>query len=490
MMGNSSSQDQSSPSKRWLGVATFVVILAAAAAVRVRGAQNDLWDDEIRALQRIERISSPAQVFTAIHVDANHYLSSLWMYSVGPHGNPLEYRTASIVLGVGTVGLAWLIGRRRDPAAAWIAMLLTGSSYFMVLYSSEARGYSGAVFFAFLAYYLLESYLAQPNWKLGVLFSLSVILGFLSQLVFGIFFLAAIVWSGYRIVNDRWKPRHIAAAALCCCALPTAAMAALWWVDIRHLVVLGGGPNDLLVPWYRDSLAWAIGPLSQDWGMTPACLACLAILMAGIWLLWREKSDSFVFFIAVVVVVPLLLAAFRRPDVRSILPRYMIVGIAFLLVLFAFLLSSLYRRRAWGKAICALLLAAFFTANGQYTLRLFKYGRGDNTETVRFMVEHTAGPAVRIATENESCISSVLAYYGQRLQGSKKMKFCPFSAWRDVQPEWTVSWCPLVSQADQVDDKVGKRYETVMIQESAPLSGYRWHISHNQQKYGPVRPRQ
>jgi hypothetical protein len=50
-------------------------LLVAAMAIRICGAWNDLWLDEIWSLTLVGPISSPWQVFTQIHHDNNHYLT-------------------------------------------------------------------------------------------------------------------------------------------------------------------------------------------------------------------------------------------------------------------------------------------------------------------------------------------------------------------------------------------------------------------------------
>ncbi|MEN6450401.1 MAG: hypothetical protein ABFC96_07920, partial [Thermoguttaceae bacterium] len=159
------------------------VVLLLAGAIRFGGAVNDLWLDEIWSLQLLaDHATSPLDVFTKIHHDNNHYLNSLWLQLTGPAASPVLCRLLSLAAGIGTVALAALIGRRRDTATAVLAMLLVGFSYVLVLYSSEARGYAGAVFFAFLSFLLLDRYLDRRRWQTAVAYSLSAVLGLLSHL--------------------------------------------------------------------------------------------------------------------------------------------------------------------------------------------------------------------------------------------------------------------------------------------------------------------
>ena len=64
-------------------------------------------------------------VFTSIHHDNNHYLSTLWMFLLPGRGNWWGYRVPSIVSGTATVIVAGLVGNRRGKVNAVILMLLT-----------------------------------------------------------------------------------------------------------------------------------------------------------------------------------------------------------------------------------------------------------------------------------------------------------------------------------------------------------------------------
>lgn len=393
---------------KWLCIAACVVILAVAAAVRIFSAFNDLWLDEIWSLYLAGHISSVAEIFTKIHHDNNHYLNTLYLYLVGPQGNWPGYRIPSILAGIGTVAVAGLIGRRRNRASAFLAMLLVGFSYVLVLYSSEAKGYAPAVFFSLLSFYLLDFYLERKSWQIGLMFSISVVLGFLSHLTFLYFYLAALVWSGYRLMKSRSGLKQIMSAAFSCHALPCLFLTALYMVDIRH-IVMGGGPPMTLLNGYVNALVWALGTPWADFMVPLSCIAAVVILYAGLSMLWREKSDSWVFFIGVIFVFPIFLGIIASSNVFYV--RFFIISIAFLLILTAFVLADIYNRGSTAKAICALLLLGYLTANGWQMSKLFTYGRGHYSEAVGFLAEHSNGSPVTIGGDHDFRIGMVLRFY-------------------------------------------------------------------------------
>ena len=176
--------------------AGLAAVLIAAAVVRFVAARDEFWLDEIWSLLAFARtIKSPLDVFT-LHHDNNHYLITLWMYFVGPQQrNWLIYRIPSLVAGIGTVALAAQVGRRWGTFATLAASIVTGASYVLIVYASEARGYALAGFFALVAFLALDRFLATRSSAANLLFVVACVLGFLSHLTFIEFYFGAALWS-------------------------------------------------------------------------------------------------------------------------------------------------------------------------------------------------------------------------------------------------------------------------------------------------------
>ena len=280
------------------------LILLIAAAARICAARNDLWLDEILALELARPVAALSDIFTNIHSEVNHHLYTVYLYLVDPRDNELLCRLPSLVSGIGTVIVAWLIGRRRSPVCAVFSLLMVGCSYVLVLYSSEARGYSLAAFFSFLSFYLLDSYLEAKKWRTALFFSLAVVAGLVSQLTFVSFYLAALAWSGYRIVSGRLGAGRAAREMFACHAVPVLFLAVFYFVEVRYITGIGGTPAKSLIDSYGTALAWSWGAPLWDPLKLLACVAAVAMLSAGIQLLRREKSDSYLFFLGAILAFP------------------------------------------------------------------------------------------------------------------------------------------------------------------------------------------
>jgi hypothetical protein len=458
-----------------------LLLVALASGIRLYGALNDLWLDEILTVNLAGQITSPGHVFTRIHLENNHYLNTLWVYFLGPQANWLCYRLPSLAAGVGTVVLAGLICRPRSNTSALFAMLLVTSSYVMVLYSGEARGYALAVCFSFLAFYLLDCHLRSGRRWVGLFFALSVVLGFLAQLVCVSFYLAALAWSALRWFRSGLGHRQLLASALACHALPLACLTLLYFTDLRYLANLGGTASPSMLHSYGTALAWALGTPTEPGLQFAAAILAAAVLAAGTVLLWKAKSDWWFFFPAVVLVFPVFLALARGSLVLYV--RYFIVAIAFLLLLGAVVLAALCRQGWPGKVLCLLLLLGYLLGNGWQIAKLFHYGRGQYREAIGFLSQHSTTPLVTIASDQDFRTSTMLQFYAPVAMAPKQGRYVPQDAWPPGGPEWIIcqkeSFEKPTPPVAALQDERTNRYDFVKTFPTAPLSGLHWFLYHN-----------
>jgi hypothetical protein len=130
-----------------------------------------------------------------------------------------------------------------------------------------------------------------------------------------------------------------------------------------------------------------------------------------------------------------------------------------------------------------LLLAAYFLVNGWHTLTLFKYGRGQYSDAVRFMIQNTKGPDVTFGSDHDFRVSLVLQFYIEQETGDKTIKYFLLNAWPRTGPEWVVhhreSFKDPSHPQSRFADGAGNIYEFVKTYPTAPLSGLHWFIYHN-----------
>jgi len=208
--------------------------------LRVLACFNDFSMDEIMSLSLALRLKSPWEIISQANVGNNHFLNTFFMYLLGNQSNWVIYRLPAVLAGSLAVVLAGLIGKHRGKLEALLAMMLTGCSYLLIQFSSEARGYSFMLMAALVAFYALWRFMREKKPVMALLFSVSSMLGFLAHLTFAFFYGAAAVWSGTRFILERKNWRETILNLIYCHALPTLFFLFLYLVKVRHMAFEGG----------------------------------------------------------------------------------------------------------------------------------------------------------------------------------------------------------------------------------------------------------
>ena len=107
--------------------------------------------------------------------------------AVGAHAPSIVYRLLPLLAGVAMIPLLyWTESRKDDPRgriSGLFAAALGAGSFFAILYSSEARGYTPAAFFAVLAFAMVR-HREMTTGRDRALFAVVCTLGLLSHLTF------------------------------------------------------------------------------------------------------------------------------------------------------------------------------------------------------------------------------------------------------------------------------------------------------------------
>jgi hypothetical protein len=442
--------------------------VAVGAALRLPGLATDLWLDEIWSILRVEPLASPLGVFTALHDSNNHHLNSLWLYAVGDAPAWL-LRLPAFLAGTASIALCAWLAARRGRLEALLAAWLCALSFALVHFSSEARGYAAVVFFALAAQCLLERDLAAPRRGRALLFGACVVAGFLSQLVF-LFYQAGaaaqMLWHWralpLRVLALRLAERHAPALA---------ALALLYAVDLRPLVVGGGDPTDVTLL-LAQAVGWTFGlPIARALAL-PDALALGALVAAGLALRARRGDDSWI-ALGVAIALPVAVFALLRPQMIPF--RYFLIGSAFALLLAADLFASGLRAGGARRAAAVLALCAFALGNLAHWRAFTQLGRGGFRSALHAMARETRGPVVTVASDHDFRNRLVLAYYARELPPGKRLVYVPRDRFRSAQPEWLIRHAPARPanplQRLGVD---GIPYALFAEYDHAAISGFYW----------------
>ena len=456
-------------------VGVLAAIIATGALLRALAAGGELWLDEIWSFRLAQGLTSPAGVFTALHHDNNHHLNSLYLYFV--HESPVwvRYRLHSLVAGVGTILLAGIIGRREaDQPTALAATLLTSGSFLLTLYASEARGYALAVFFAFLAVPLAARFLVTGRVVWAAAYALTSVLGLSSHLTFLHALLGLVVWTACRAVRHpgRWP---LIWSLILLHAVPLVALALLYWIDLRHVIV-GGGPILTISEVVARIASLAVGgPEDGPW-RGPAAAAAIVAGVASVIAVRRAGSDLWVLFVVAGLVAPGL--TLLVVDTPLLFERYFLVAAAFMTLSFGWLIALMARRSFW---IAVTVAGAYVAGNGVHTMRLIESGRGNYLAALRYIEERSTQRPATIGGDHDFRQGRLVEFYRDILGRGGDIEYHTPPEWAPAGPEWMLTHGQTSDPAppEELIVEGGRRYRLSVVYPYGGVSGWELAVYHN-----------
>ncbi|MFG0320365.1 MAG: glycosyltransferase family 39 protein [Planctomycetota bacterium JB042] len=438
-------------------VALLVVLATVALVLRILGALDPLWLDEIWSLERALAVDGWRGVFTSIHSDNNHWLVSLWLRALGDERPEWALRLPSTVLGALSVPAAWLAGRRRAGAAAGgVAAGVVAIAYPLVHYGSEARGYAPAIFFLLASVWLLERFADGGRRRDAIGFAAAATLGVASHLTFT-FALAA-------LAADRLlRPGPRRSRALVPFLVPLSALALLFVVDLRHWTVAGGDP----LPAGRglaDATAWLVGARPGGAGaLVTAGLLLVASLRSS-----RRAGD----------VTALLLpwVAATAAGAAYVPPRYFVVPLVLPLLALAELAADALRRGGRAGRVAVGIGAAFFLLHQSFFLREFlEHGRGPTRTVIETMLRTSRNPEdVTVAFDFAPRGETVVRHHARLRPGGAALRVVEPGT--EAPPEFRLHhvFAGGPDVGDRFVDAAGHAYVLVRRDDHFGLSGWTW----------------
>lgn len=461
----------------------FLFLLLLGVSLRILGALGDLWLDEIWSLRLIAELSSPFSVFYAVHSDNNHILNSLYLFLIGMGHEPSLYRAFSLICAVASFPLlssfAAQLTTDRSRHTNLFAVLLYAVSFVMVLYGSEARGYSLSFFFALLSFLGVKQYLASASLRAVLLAWSALCLGFLSHYTFGFFYLALFLWqvecAGTQVL------REIGRIAVVHC-IPALLLVILYYIDFRY-VPEGSGTFYPFIQVWLESFAVPLGaPQFSNYNINAALLAFVVavgvacVLLAEVIRLKRRADALWVFFASIIFFIPICSVLTLEPRVFYV--RYFFLPLAFALVLFAHFLARLWQESKASRALCVIICCLILLGNSFPLVRLVKFGRGEYLAAFRFIVAASPGSAARIATNQSFRAQMMLGYYQQYTGQFTGLRLEKENASGPTAAPWYILQQEDVSfpAGDTLSSASGDVFKLVARFSHAGLSGASWYL--------------
>lgn len=467
-------------SGRFMRPATICLcIIVVSSIVRLLGAFNDFWLDEIWSLEWARSLNSPIEIFTGIHFDINHWLYTYFLYISGDQPCLVVYRIPALVAGIITVAIIYPMHHYHTKVELLTAVLMIGTSYLMTVYSSEARGYAFAVLFALLSFYLMRDYLNKKKWQSNVLFCLAAVLGLSSHLTFIFPYAAILLWSLLAFIRKQKKWRDAIIDSARCHAVPCVFFALLYFLDIRHIRHGGATVYPLADVLCRTVTLTVGGPTSSPIAAIIS-LGCAALVVIEIIKLWREKSDLWIFYLTLFFLGPACVILVSSGDFSYWLPRHFIVCVPFFILLLARFLSSCYHYGKDGKIIYATFLMLYCAGNTVRISEFLKDGRGHYLAAVKYMAEKTENTIITAGSDHDFRNRMMLNFYSRYLPGDKHIIYVNQNEKSDKAPEWYIMHDlekDFVPEPVYVDSE-NRRYILAKSFRYSGISGWHWFIYH------------
>jgi hypothetical protein len=455
-------------------------IVTVAAALRLAASRGDFWIDEIFSWEIARRVGSVLAIFTRVHSDNNHHLNTLWMYLAGDHRQ--IYRAPAILCGTISVALLAVLARRDGAAASVIGCILGAASYFLIQYSSEARGYAPAMMFALACVWLMRRYLRAPRRRISMAFGACAILGVLWHLTFIYVYAGLAAWSIVEIGWDRAQMRRERVGHLVRLhAVPATFLAVFYILDVSKLHAAGG-------PVYQgwavvaETFAWTIGGPRGGMGLWAGIIAVVGIIAFEIICMARRGEREWIPYAVGILIAPAaMLLLWKQP---YLYPRYFFLCAALVYLLLARFLGRLWDRGGAARAACAAAMVLYLAGNAMCLDAFFtRGGRGQYLEAMQFMIDQSRGAAT-VGSVQDSRNAAIVAFYRQQLDAGAGadagagLKYIPRDRYTAASPDWMIVEGIESAQpkSSEYTTDAGARYRLVKTFGCWGLSGFDWYI--------------
>lgn len=451
--------DQQHPGNSGILAAQVVGSLLIAAAAR-----GDLWFDEIWSIVLVREAREMLDVFGIRH-DNNHVLSSLYLWLLGTTAPPYVYRLLAVACGVGSLFVIARIARRWGRAEALASVILAGTSYPLLLYFSEARGYAPAMFLALVAYALVQDD-ARPAPARVVLFWVVSILGVLAHLTF-VFVTAALL-----VIR---RPRFVALHSV-----------PLLFIGIFYFTFVRGMTFNARLDYRMVDIAAQVASLligtPEDWPSFVNVVAGVVIILGGATALRRAGDSQWLFYPALMLVAPLAGVLIMRPD--FLYARYFVVTFPFFYLLLAWLICRCGRALHLRWAAGALIVVLVAAQSGR-VWSLLAVGRGQYSRALADMSAATGARRLVLASDNDFRTAMILTFYAPRLRHQGGVVFVARKDWRTIPPEWFIAQTQDFAKRPKPLGRLAGGAMYVLVEEYpySGISGWRWFLY---RKAGPA----
>jgi hypothetical protein len=292
----------------------------------------------------------------------------------------------------------------------------------------------------------------------------------------------------YYGARHRLSPKREIGQLLVCHSVPCLFLAALYLVDIRYMQ-LGGAPP---IP-----ARLVLGRLfSLGFGITPTTYASIAamslafgVFVLGLRWLAREDNQTWLFFAVAIVGSP---ALFLLGKPAYLFERYFLISFMFFLLLFSFVLGSLWRRSRRSSFAAVIVTVSVLVGNIGQIAVFERDGRGHFLDALAYIDRQSSLGEVSVCGDFDFRVRKFIRFYVPYLSGAGRFRYLE----QEQLPPYGADWL-LVHRLDdhqhpppRMYDREDNAYERVQDFPAANFGGWNWHVYRNARGLAVIRDRE
>jgi hypothetical protein len=299
----------------------------------------------------------------------------------------------------------------------------------------------------------------------------------LSNFSFIMVFMALGIWS---LAHDCFAGASVRLLALNAAkyyGVPVVFLAGLYLFYIRHMIVLGGP----ILPWWEaisDTPLQLLGFSPVDGLRVVGVLLGLVLIVYGIWKLFVQKREDWLFFVAILFIAPALLLLVFQP--RFLYFRYFSICFPFFYLLLAYVFAGWFENRGKMKLLPLVLIVGITAGHLIKVTSLLQYGRGHYRQAIQEMAAATPGPLVKISSDHDFRNGTLVEFYARFLPPSKQVEYITRQRRDQETPDWFILHCGDPTFPAYPDVEVGGigKYDLFGTYSYSGSYGWSWFVYH------------
>jgi hypothetical protein len=386
------------------------------------------------------------------------------------------YRLLAVLSGMGSIVVIGYLARKWGTWATLFSVLLAGTSYPLVLYFSEARGYAPAILFALLAYSALLENRRQFRLSSLLLFWIANILGILAHLTFIMVTISLLVFNVARETGAEGSPTG-KLTRLLALYLPPSIFFCWFFLFFARDMIVGGGPKYSV--WFVISQASALligfpdGPVFSGLAM----IAVLGVMVIGIYNLRRARDEQWLFYLMILFVSPIVVLTITQPQYLYF--RYFVVCFPFFYLLLAHLLANWYGAWPRQRRPLVLMAVAISIAGQMYgVFQLIVSGRGGYTTALVRIAASSPEGIVRIGSTHDFQNQLLVEFIASSRPDLQRLRYVAQPNWHGENPDWLITHSQHASYQPPPGIDIAQigTYIFVETYKFSGISGWNWFL--------------